>query len=152
MSSVYIFLQVAVFVTLSLLGILKIFDSDYPPVIITIVGTFSFLFAVLTVLYTSKVKLIESVQFKKSGKLWREKKTYIISILDFLLFFIGILGLIIITLANYFKVVSSDINDIISIFTLTISLSNELLATWCVRFGIFLADRKERAYMKKHVA
>lgn len=152
MGVIYVALQLAIFLSLIFLGILKIVDAQYPPVIITVVGTVSFLFAVITVFYTARMKLIESMQFRKSGRLWREKKKYIMIILDFSILFMGSIGLLLVIVLNYYKLISSNVNDMISIFTLAVSLSNELLATWCIRFCIFLADCRQNAYNKKNVA
>lgn len=148
----YVILQMIIFLSLSIFGILKVIDSNYPPIITSIVGTISFAAAIFIVLYTAKVKLLQSEFLIISENLWDRKKKYVIMTLDLLMLLIGILATVSVILLNYFQMITTNVNDVIAIFTLAISLSNDLLATWSVRFIIFITNRKKHKYQLEEPA
>ncbi|HDR4740906.1 TPA: hypothetical protein QCR35_000907 [Bacillus cereus] len=141
-----------IFLSLSIFGILKLTDSHYPAIVTSVVGTISFAAAIFIVIYTAKIKLLQSESFIINNQLWDRKKGYVIQALDLLMLLIGIIATLLVILLNYFQLINTDINDAIAIFTLAISLSNDLLATWSVRFIIYITNRKKRKYQIEEIA
>jgi divalent metal cation (Fe/Co/Zn/Cd) transporter len=122
---VYKLVQIGAFFSFISLGIIRIFDDNFPFTIF--LSCLSVLVTLLILLFTTKTKI------ENSSKLWSKKKKNRIQLIELLMLLTLVIGIIALIWLTYYKNMETKYSDALSIFALGISLSNDILSNWLSR-------------------
>ncbi|WP_438349920.1 hypothetical protein ACP8HI_04415 [Paenibacillus sp. FA6] len=118
MGLTYKYLQIGVFLTFTGLGIIRIFDSDFP--FIVFFNITSFFLSILSLLYLAKEK-VEDLYIPPNRKLYLSNLlSVIMALIVAVIVGFGLLA--------YFKIVSTSLSDGFAVIALGISLSSSWLS------------------------